>query len=127
MQLQLVNRLQATRLRKLGFDWKVKDIFIPATRRLMLEETMYEEEDWNRYDYTLSRPSIALSLEYMRLNYSCKYELIITDWKNITYKGGFMFRDMEEPIYTKTYKSRNRAESELLSRILSYKFDIITH
>lgn len=86
-----------------------------------MTETMEIGENWNKFDDTLSRPSIALSLEWMRQTFYCKCEVEIADWKKGTYIGRYYFEDMEEAVTTKAYQDRYRAESYLLSAVIEHQ------
>ncbi|MCC8133650.1 MAG: hypothetical protein LIP06_08430 [Tannerellaceae bacterium] len=120
MYLQLVTKRQANRLRRIGFNWKVKDIFILHTARVMFPDTMEIEDNWNQYEETLSRPSIPLALQWARETFHCKCEVTIMDWETDAYAGMLLFPDMQEPVSTRVFEERAWAENELLSKVIEY-------
>ncbi|MCD8264227.1 MAG: hypothetical protein LUD02_08760 [Tannerellaceae bacterium] len=120
MKLQLVNRRQAVRLRSLGFDWEVADFFVINSVRYFIPENMGKEENWNRFEETVSRPSIALAFVWLRNVYQCKCELTLKNWNKNEYLGFYLFLGMPEPFATKIFRLREHAERDLLTRMLEY-------
>ncbi len=120
MELPLVSRRQAFRLRGLGFDWPVKDIFIPHSKRIFFTDDMFRAENWNRYEEIISRPSVALALYWLREVWQAQYAVEIEDWQLDRYKGYFRFPDMREPAGTRIFKSRDKTEGELLDRMIAH-------
>lgn len=121
MPLQLVNSTQARRLKKLGFSEHIRELYIINSTRRYMAETMDVAENWNKFDDVLSRPSIALGLEFMRNNYDCICEVIIQDWEKGWFEGNYKFDDMPGVGKTRLFRERSRAESELLTKVLEYK------
>lgn len=119
--LQLVNKNQARRLKLLGFNLRVKDLYVIEHARLYMSERMDIDENWNKYDYTLSRPAVAEALQWMREVFDCKCEIIIPDWEEDDYRGGYCFPEMDQPFLSRVFTDRDKAESELLTRILEYQ------
>jgi len=120
MKLQLVNRRQAMRLRSLGFDWEVADFFVVNSVRYFIPENMGKEENWNRFEETVSRPSIALAFVWLRDTYPCKCELSLKSWNKNEYLGLYLFAPMTDPLATRIFRLRDHAERELLTRMLEY-------
>jgi len=115
--LQLVNKDQSRKLRELGFNLKVRDLYVLKTRLILLADHMEVDENWNKFSYTISRPSVAEALQWLRLKFKCKCEVIIPDWNDNLYAGQFKYEN-ENIILTRTYSDRYSAEIELLSVVL---------
>ena len=117
MLLQLTNNAQARKLKKLGFDVPVRDLYIIEKTRISVPEKMEIDYNWNHYSYTVSRPTIAEALEWVRRKYDCICEVIMVDSETTKYSGLFQFP--ETPVvYIRQFTVRSRAESELLTKII---------
>lgn len=115
--LQLVSKEQAKKLRKLGFNLKVRDLYVIKTIKIYLADRMEVEENWNKFNYTLSRPTVVEALQWIRVKYPCKCEIVIPDWDANNYAGQFRCLN-EKIIMTRVFSDRYKAESELLNTVL---------
>ncbi len=120
MYLQLTTRRQAERLKKLGFEVPVNDIFVYDSGRYRFPDKMEVEQNWNSYDDTISRPSVTLALQWLRVTLYCKCEVVIHKWEKESYYGIFKFPHMTEPVHTHTAAQRDRAEILLLDKIIEH-------
>ncbi len=123
MYLQLTTRRQAERLKKLGFEVPVNDVFIYDGGRYRFPDKMDTEENWNRYDDTISRPSVALALQWLRVTLYCICEVGLVSWEKESYYGIFKLPHMKEPVTTHTASRRDRAEILLLDKIIGHLID----
>ncbi len=123
MYLQLTTRRQAERLKKLGFEVPVNDVFIYDGGRYRFPDKMDTEENWNRYDDTISRPSVALALQWLRVTLYCICEVGLVSWEKESYYGIFKLPYMKEPVTTHTASQRDRAEILLLDKIIGHLID----
>ncbi|MCD8262304.1 MAG: hypothetical protein LUD15_13215 [Bacteroides sp.] len=99
----------------------MREIFIPVQTRSFITDTMDIRENWNRFTEIISRPTVALALQWMREVHECRCEVYIKDLSTGWYGGYFHFPDMEERIETKPFPTRDKAESELLTRAVDYR------
>ena len=118
-QLQRVNKVQAKRLKELGYDWVEDRYYVNREDRIfILQYDLHETNNPNSEKSFYSAPTVALALKWFRdvKNHVCTIKAHYTLGKNWRYESFIDEKDFTTNKISDTYEA---AESALLDKLLT--------